>query len=160
MSGPEAAEPRYDEDGDDDDHDDEEAKTAIDPAQIGGMTRLYEKDFPDDNDLVVVVVREIAEMGAYVELLEYNNIQGMILLSELSRRRIRSINRFLRVGRQEVVMVIRVDRAKGASAPPLSAGEGEGANGSVGGGPLVSFYSLAGAGHGHALRAHSTCRLH
>lgn len=37
----------------------------------------------------------------------------MILLSELSRRRIRSINRLLRVGRNEVVMVIRVDREKG-----------------------------------------------
>ena len=37
----------------------------------------------------------------------------MILLSELSRRRIRSISRLLRVGRNEVVMVIRVDVDKG-----------------------------------------------
>ena len=37
----------------------------------------------------MVNVRNIAEMGAYVTLLEYNNIEGMILLSELSRRRIR-----------------------------------------------------------------------
>jgi hypothetical protein len=36
----------------------------------------------------------------------------MILLSELSRRRIRSINRLLRVGRNEVVMV-RCARARG-----------------------------------------------
>lgn len=41
-------------------------------------------------------------MGAYVALLEYNNIEGMILLSELSRRRIRSINKLIRVGKQEV----------------------------------------------------------
>lgn len=52
-------------------------------------------------------------MGAYVQLLEYNNIEGMILLSELSRRRIRSINRLIRVGRNEVAMVIRVDKGKG-----------------------------------------------
>lgn len=52
-------------------------------------------------------------MGAYVQLLEYNNIEGMILLSELSRRRIRSINRLIRVGRNEVAMVIRVDKDKG-----------------------------------------------
>mgnify|MGYP000512926751 CR=1 FL=1 len=38
---------------------------------------------------------------------------GMILLSELSRRRIRSINKLIRVGRNECVVVIRVDRDKG-----------------------------------------------
>lgn len=52
-------------------------------------------------------------MGAYVYLLEYNNIEGMILLSELSRRRIRSINKLIRVGRSECVVVIRVDKDKG-----------------------------------------------
>lgn len=45
-----------------------------------------------------------------VTLLEYNGIQGMILLSELSRRRIRSIHKLLRVGRNEIVMVIRGDK--------------------------------------------------
>ena len=37
----------------------------------------------------------------------------MILLSELSRRRIRSINKLIRVGRTEPVVVIRVDKDKG-----------------------------------------------
>lgn len=37
----------------------------------------------------------------------------MILLSELSRRRIRSINKLIRVGRNECVVVIRVDKNKG-----------------------------------------------
>jgi uncharacterized protein with PIN domain len=36
-------------------------------------------------------------MGAYVSLLEYNGIEGMILLSELSRRRIRSITKLIKV---------------------------------------------------------------
>jgi translation initiation factor 2 subunit 1 len=56
---------------------------------------------------------KIAEMGAYVKLLEYDNIDGMILLSELSRRRIRSIQKLIRVGRNEVVVVLRVDKEKG-----------------------------------------------
>lgn len=64
-------------------------------------------------DVVMVNVRSIAEMGAYVHLLEYNNIEGMILLSELSRRRIRSINKLIRVGKTEPVVVIRVDKEKG-----------------------------------------------
>lgn len=52
-------------------------------------------------------------MGAYVKLLEYDQIDGMILLSELSRRRIRSIQKLIRVGRNEVVVVLRVDKEKG-----------------------------------------------
>lgn len=74
---------------------------------------MYEKKYPDVDDLVMVNVKSIAEMGAYVSLLEYNNIEGMILLSELSRRRIRSVSKLIRVGRQEVVVVLRVDKEKG-----------------------------------------------
>ena len=37
----------------------------------------------------------------------------MILLSELSRRRIRSIQKLIRVGRNEIVVVLRVDKEKG-----------------------------------------------
>ena len=57
-------------------------------------------------------------MGAYVKLLEYDNIDGMILLSELSRRRIRSRQKLIRVGRNEVVVVLRVDKEKGTSCNP------------------------------------------
>ncbi|GFR67092.1 eukaryotic translation initiation factor 2 subunit 1 [Elysia marginata] len=75
--------------------------------------RFYKNQFPEVEDVVMVNVRSIAEMGAYVRLLEYNDIEGMILLSELSRRRIRSINKLIRVGRSECVVVIRVDKDKG-----------------------------------------------
>jgi translation initiation factor 2 subunit 1 len=37
----------------------------------------------------------------------------MILLSELSRRRIRSVQKLIRVNRNEVVVVLRVDEEKG-----------------------------------------------
>ncbi|BET02425.1 unnamed protein product [Nesidiocoris tenuis] len=75
--------------------------------------RFYKQKYPEVEDVVMVNVRSIAEMGAYVHLLEYNNIEGMILLSELSRRRIRSINKLIRVGKTEPVVVIRVDKEKG-----------------------------------------------
>ena len=106
-------------------------------------TRMYESKYPEVDDVVMVKVKSIAEMGAYVSLLEYNGIEGMILLSELSRRRIRSITKLIKVtfllhllrvkhsptaalassetssfptfqvGRQEPVMVLRVDKEKG-----------------------------------------------
>ncbi|KIM21775.1 hypothetical protein M408DRAFT_333261 [Serendipita vermifera MAFF 305830] len=75
--------------------------------------RYYKQKFPEIDELVMVQVRQIVEMGAYVKLLEYDNIEGMILLSELSRRRIRSIQKLIRVGRNEVVVVLRVDKEKG-----------------------------------------------
>lgn len=74
--------------------------------------RFYEAQYPEIEEVVMVNVRNIAEMGAYVVLLEYNDIEGMILLSELSRRRIRSISKLIRVNRNEVAMVLRVDKEK------------------------------------------------
>jgi len=75
--------------------------------------RMYESRYPEVDDVVMVQVKSIAEMGAYVSLLEYAGVEGMILLSELSRRRIRSVNKLIKVGRTEPVMVLRVDREKG-----------------------------------------------
>jgi translation initiation factor 2 subunit 1 len=75
--------------------------------------RFYADRYPEIDDVVMVNVQSIEEMGAYVHLLEYNNIEGMILLSELSRRRIRSINKLIRIGKTEPVVVIRVDKEKG-----------------------------------------------
>eukprot|EP00300_Choanocystis_sp_HF-7_P005192 c13939_g1_i1.p1 GENE.c13939_g1_i1~~c13939_g1_i1.p1 ORF type:complete len:327 (-),score=72.60 c13939_g1_i1:49-1029(-) len=87
---------------------------VIDARDAAAMNcRFYEKKYPDVDDIVTVQVNSIAEMGAYCSLLEYNNIEGMILFSELSRRRIRSVNKLIRVGRNEVVMVLRVDQEKG-----------------------------------------------
>jgi len=99
--------------------------TTFDPPEEGAFRlylaedkknldcRFYEAKYPEIESLVMVNVRTIADMGAYVSLLEYNNIEGLILLSELSRRRIRSINKLIRVGRNEVAMVLRVDKDKG-----------------------------------------------
>ncbi|RWW27275.1 hypothetical protein GW17_00008308 [Ensete ventricosum] len=75
--------------------------------------RMYEAKYPEVDMAVMIQVKNIADMGAYVSLLEYNNIEGMILFSELSRRRIRSVSSLIKVGRQEPVMVLRVDRDKG-----------------------------------------------
>jgi len=79
----------------------------------GNNCRMYENLYPDIEDVIMVQVKTVAGMGSYVDLLEYKNIEGMILHSELSRRRIRSINNLIRVGRTEVVTVVRVDKDKG-----------------------------------------------
>ena len=54
---------------------------VIAPHQDGVIMLIYEQKFPEIDVMMMVNVRSIAEMGAYVHLLEYNNIEGMILLS-------------------------------------------------------------------------------
>lgn len=80
--------------------------------------RMYETRYPEVDMAVMIQVKHIAEMGAYVSLLEYNNIEGMILFSELSRRRIRSVSSLIKVGRQEPAIVLRVDKFASSSLSP------------------------------------------
>jgi translation initiation factor 2 subunit 1 len=84
-----------------------------DPLTNKNNCRYYQKRYPSVNDFVAVMVVKVGEMGVSVQLLEYDNIGGMILLSELSKRRIRSINKLIRVGNLEVVTVTRVSEEKG-----------------------------------------------
>lgn len=92
----------------------EEDIIRVKSSGSGGLQcRFYENQYPDADEVIMVNVADIGEMGAYVTLLEYDNIEGMILLSELTRKRIRSVHKLIRVKRNEVVMVIRVDKEKG-----------------------------------------------
>lgn len=75
--------------------------------------RFYEKLYPVPEELVLVKVTDVGDMGAYAKLLEYNDMEGIILLPEMGRRRVRSKATRLKVNRFEVVRVIRVDIEKG-----------------------------------------------
>lgn len=75
--------------------------------------RFYESQYPSPEELVVVKVTDVGDMGAYAKLLEYGDLEGFILLPEIGRRRIRSKSMRLKVNRVEVVRVIRVDVEKG-----------------------------------------------
>lgn len=75
--------------------------------------RFYEEEYPQIDEVVLAKVTEIEELGAYAHLMEYDNKQGMILMSELSRRRIRSVNKLVRIGKEECVVVLRADQEKG-----------------------------------------------
>lgn len=72
--------------------------------------RMYEHELPEINDLVMCKVSEIFDEGAYVELLEYNNIKGMILKSEATKNRKQTVRQILREGKDEVLVAIRIDK--------------------------------------------------
>ena len=46
----------------------------------------YNKKLPQLNDIVFVTIKSFSKNGAYCNLIEYNNIEGLILNTELDRR--------------------------------------------------------------------------
>lgn len=50
------------------------------------MPVYYNKSVPAVNDIVFVSITKYADTGTYCELLEYNNLEGLILDTELDRR--------------------------------------------------------------------------
>jgi len=69
------------------------------------------------NEIVVVRIKRIDNMGAYATLLEYGGKEGMVILSEVSKRTLPSaqapLSKLLRVGRTLVCTALAVDREKG-----------------------------------------------
>mmetsp|Transcript_44749 Transcript_44749/g.91331 ORF Transcript_44749/g.91331 Transcript_44749/m.91331 type:complete len:268 (+) Transcript_44749:3369-4172(+) len=75
--------------------------------------RTYEPVYPYPGYVTIVLVKEIKEMGIYVSLLEFNSMQAMLMISELSRRRFRSVNRLIKIGKKEIVVIIRINKERG-----------------------------------------------
>ena len=74
--------------------------------------RFYRERVPEKDSVVRVETIEIKELGANVRLLEYGGIEGFIQLSQVSTRRVRSVQKFLKIGRREMMEVLRVDDEK------------------------------------------------
>eukprot|EP00768_Dysnectes_brevis_P006949 gnl/Dysnectes_brevis/567_a625_5581.p1 GENE.gnl/Dysnectes_brevis/567_a625_5581~~gnl/Dysnectes_brevis/567_a625_5581.p1 ORF type:complete len:284 (-),score=81.34 gnl/Dysnectes_brevis/567_a625_5581:74-925(-) len=75
--------------------------------------RFYENELPEEHDIVIAEVTRVTDTECYVRLLEFNGKEGMLPLSGLSRKRIRSIGKHVKIGKRLVLEVLRVDAAKG-----------------------------------------------
>jgi len=73
---------------------------------------FYERRVPEKDELVMCKIVSIDEMGVICSLLEYNNLEGFLPLSEISRKRIRSVLRHVREGQKQVLQVLRVDNER------------------------------------------------
>ena len=51
--------------------------------------------------------------GAYVKLLEYNDREGLILASNTTRKRVKNVKKLLRLGTQDYMQVISIDKEGG-----------------------------------------------
>ncbi len=67
---------------------------------------------PEAGELVICTVTRILPYGAYVTLDEYNNVEGLLHISEISSSWVKNIREHVREGQKTVLKVLRVDDAK------------------------------------------------
>lgn len=69
--------------------------------------------YPKPNDIVMVNPIKITELGVYVQLCEYNNIEGLIILSDLCRGKFKNIGKLVTIGKKFPASVVSVDENTG-----------------------------------------------
>lgn len=76
-------------------------------------TRFYPNKYPLPDEIVYLYVNKITDMGVEVSLLEYNNIPGYISMSEVTRKKVKSLKQLIRENQTCPAIVLRVDEKKG-----------------------------------------------
>ncbi len=69
--------------------------------------------YPDVGDLAIATVKRVVDYGAYVRLDEYEGLEGLIHISEISTTWVKNIREHVREGQKLVLKVLRVDRERG-----------------------------------------------
>ncbi len=67
---------------------------------------------PERGDIVLCTVREITSHGIYVDLDEYNGMNGFLHISEISTGWVRNIDRVAKVGQKLVLKVVRAEKSR------------------------------------------------
>ncbi|MCL5788616.1 MAG: S1 RNA-binding domain-containing protein [Candidatus Marsarchaeota archaeon] len=83
------------------------------------MSLTQEASWPQPNELVVAVVDELVDHGAYVKLETHPGRRGYLPISEISQGWVTDIRRFVNPGQRVVLRVIRVNPSKGHKGQPL-----------------------------------------
>lgn len=75
---------------------------------------FYKKEgFPKEKDIVLCKVKKILPHSVFVELIEYDELEGMIHISEISSRWTKNINDVVQMGNLIVCRVERINKKKG-----------------------------------------------
>jgi len=75
------------------------------------MVYIYNKKFPNKDDLVIAKIVSENKLGVVVELLDYNNINGFVSIGLSTRARKKNQRCF--IGQETVLLVLSVDEQKG-----------------------------------------------
>lgn len=71
-----------------------------------------EKEFPSIGETVIVKVTKVLPYGAMAELLEYENLNGFVHVSQVASRWIKNIRNFVKENQIRAAHVLSVDRGK------------------------------------------------
>lgn len=69
-------------------------------------------DTPEQNELVIAVIKKIMPYGAFCILPEYNDREAFLHVSEVAPRWIKNIHEFISEGQRHVVKVYHIDKEK------------------------------------------------
>lgn len=70
------------------------------------------KGLPEKDELVVCTIREASPSSVFVKLDEFDDVQGMIHISEIARKQVRAMKVYLKTDTQVVCKVMTIDAAK------------------------------------------------
>lgn len=80
---------------------------------INQTHRYYFEKYPKEGQVVIGRIKSFEDIGAYITLPEYNDIEGLIIYNELTKKRTRNIQKVIKVGALEGFLVLKVDKEKG-----------------------------------------------
>jgi translation initiation factor 2 subunit 1 len=73
---------------------------------------LENSELPERGDIVLCTVREITPHGIYVDLDEYNGMNGFLHISEISTGWVRNIDKVAKVAQKLVLKVVRAEKSR------------------------------------------------
>jgi translation initiation factor 2 subunit 1 len=71
------------------------------------------KGMPEEGEIVLCTVKKILYHSVFATIDEYETLEGMLHISEVSPGRIRNIRDYVKEGKQIVCKILRIDREKG-----------------------------------------------
>lgn len=66
------------------------------------------QELPEVGEIVVATITRVSDHGAYVNLDEYNGIQGFLHISEIAPGWVRNVTKYVKVGEKKVLLVKKV----------------------------------------------------
>lgn len=76
------------------------------------MIKIAEADSPEEDELVIAVIKKIMPYGAFCVLPEYNDREAFLHISEVASRWIKNIHEFISEGQRVVAKVHHIDKEK------------------------------------------------
>ena len=68
------------------------------------------KEIPKEGEIVLCTVKKISYHSVFLKLDEYNNLEGMMHISEIAPGRIRTIRDYVKEGKKVVCKILRVNK--------------------------------------------------